>query len=411
MDSVRVRHGIRTVCAPKPSSTIEKKEKKTSTTIKKTPTAERIKEKASTTEKKTSTKDRITSIKDIKEKPKAKPKRIGFLTALALASNISPDLALSFLPKAYKALKKRYESGKAHFKVNGKDGKLRDAKDGEAVRVDLSKPETYAIIERNKKDPKENEAIVAHPMLLSYNPPDPEDIDHDTPAVAAHSPKNRYQWDQNGNTASTDGYYQQAQQSYTGENSYYQQNTGDANTQQNPYNVQSSYKVQSSYDTPKIAYSPHDIYGGSSTQNVNYSQSGIYTAPSTQNVKYTTYEVPSTDHKPYYPYEIPRSRAITEVTLWPGSKEQLPDGSWMDVYHIPYAFAEDSTFCKSIAQTGADLYQVLRCSDEHLSAQMLRNRSISNAKMLRPISEHLGLYQKCTDAQTHMLRCSENHIF
>ncbi|KAI1704877.1 hypothetical protein DdX_13959 [Ditylenchus destructor] len=58
-------------------------------------------------------------------------------------------------------------------------------------------------------------------------------------------------------------------------------------------------------------------------------------------------------------------------------------------------------------RTGADLYQVLRCSDEHLSAQMLRNRSISNAKMLRCSDLFLSISVYIKNAQMLRRICSD----
>ncbi|KAI1695683.1 hypothetical protein DdX_19456 [Ditylenchus destructor] len=58
---------------------------------------------------------------------------------------------------------------------------MRDAKKGEAVQVDLSHPETYAIV-----DLKRNEATVAHPNLLSYTPPDERDIHITSNVIVEH---------------------------------------------------------------------------------------------------------------------------------------------------------------------------------------------------------------------------------
>ncbi|KAI1720098.1 hypothetical protein DdX_05471 [Ditylenchus destructor] len=59
------------------------------------------------------------------------------------------------------------------------------------------------------------------------------------------------------------------------------------------------------------------------------------------------------------------------------------------------------------SRPGADLYQVLRCSDEHLSAQMLRNRSISNAKMLRCSDLFLSISVYIKNAQMLRRICSD----
>ncbi|KAI1703606.1 astacin (Peptidase family m12A) domain-containing protein [Ditylenchus destructor] len=275
----------------------------------------------------------IASAKPTSSKAK-KPKRIGFLTALAITSKIGPELALNYGPTAYKALKKRYVSGKAHLKIMGEDGKMRDAKKGEAVKVDLSHPETYAVIEKSKKDPKQKEAIVAHPNLLSYDPPDPNDIHVTSQVVVEHD---GYQWGTNryGYTASSYN-HQQTQQQYS-DNPFSQDYTGSSYSQ--PYQESSQ------------------PYQGSSQPYTGSSQP--YTGDPNQQqydkVPYTTYEQPSTitslpEHTPHNPEqgppknEIPRTQAIKEITLWPGFMEQLSDGSWMEAYHIAYAFSQDYPF-------------------------------------------------------------------
>ncbi|KAI1706160.1 astacin (Peptidase family m12A) domain-containing protein [Ditylenchus destructor] len=297
---------IAIVCS-KPTDT---KEKKTSSSTKKNKTS------SSTKEKKPSTSTSTKETKSTRTKEK-KPKRIGFLTALALSSGIGPELALNYGPKAYKAMKKRYESGKAHLRVMGKDGKIRDAKDGEAVRVDLTKLETYAIIDKKGK-----EAIVAHPNLLAYDPPDSKDGKGSTVIVEHMAPRwnqGVQQWDQNGYGYTATTYdHQQTQQPYT-TYGYAQDQMG--NTYTDTYTENTYY--------PQGIYTQEGAYG-------TYEEHGTYT------------DLP--EHTPYYPEqgppknEIPRSTTITEITLWPGFWEKLPDGSLMEAYHIPYAFAPDSTF-------------------------------------------------------------------